>query len=80
MLCRNRYRGASLLTKPTTFDEEAINEEFREDFKLLEQEATRLDVEFQQLVKDLRIWIATSVSPVTDEAKVKYAPNTSIYI
>lgn len=74
---RNVYQGVPLLTKPTAFDEEAINEEFREDFKLLEEEAIGLDIEFQNLVKDLRIWIAASVSPVTEEAKVKSVPNTA---
>jgi len=73
---RNASQGESLLTKPTAFDEKAINEEFQEDFRLLEDEATRLDSDFQDLVKDLKLWIAASVSPVTEEAKLKYVSDT----
>jgi hypothetical protein len=73
---RTVSQGESLLTKPTAFDENAINEEFQEDFRLLEDEATRLDLDFQDLVKDLKLWIAASVSPVTEEAKLKYVSDT----
>ena len=73
---RNASQGESFLTKPTAFDENAINEEFQEDFRLLEDEATRLDLDFQDLVKDLKLWIAASVSPVTEEAKLKYVSDT----
>lgn len=64
-------RKASLLTEAPAFDEHAINAEFQEEYNRLEQESQTLDLEFQALVKELRLWIASSISPLNDAAKAK---------
>ena len=61
-----------LLTKPAPFDEEAVNAEFQDEYDRIEQRSRQLDLNFQDLVKDLRLWICASTSPVSEEAKVKY--------
>jgi hypothetical protein len=68
---RNDSQTESLLTKSIPFNESSINEEFREEFKRLENEARELDLSFQDLVKDMKIWIAASLGPVTEEVMIK---------
>jgi hypothetical protein len=63
---------ASILVATSPFDEEAVNLEFREEYEQLEKRSRQLDLSFQDLVKDLRLWIAASVDPVTEEEKRKY--------
>ena len=62
---------SSLLVKAPPFDEEAINLEFQAEYDALEQRSRQLDLNFQNLLKDLRIWISASIEPITDEAKIK---------
>ena len=54
------------------FDEDAINAEFQDEYNRLEQQSHTLNLQFQDLVKDLRLWIAASIAPLNDEAKAKY--------
>lgn len=61
----------SLLEKPAPFDEEAINAEFQEEYEKLEQRGRQLNLKFQEFVKDLQIWICSSVEPVSQEAKLQ---------
>lgn len=61
----------SLLDQFTPFDEEAVNAEFQEEYETLEQRARQLDLDFQYLIKDLRIWICSSLDPISEEAKLK---------
>ena len=65
---------SSLLTQPPPFDEDAVNAEFQQEYAALEQRSRQLDLEFQEFVKELRLWIAAGVEPVSDEAKRKYRP------
>jgi hypothetical protein len=62
---------SSLLTQPPPFDEDAVNAEFQQEYAALEQRSRQLDLEFQEFVKELRLWIAAGVEPVSDEAKRK---------
>jgi hypothetical protein len=55
------------------FDEDAINAEFQDEYNRLEQQSHTLDLQFQNLVKDFRLWIAASIAPLNDEAKAKCA-------
>jgi len=61
----------SLLEKPTPFDEDAINAEFQEEYEKLEQRGRQLNLKFQEFVKDLQIWICSSIEPVSQEAKLR---------
>ena len=63
---------SSVLVKLPPFDEEAINREFQEEYDALEQRSQQLDLNFQNLLKDLRIWVSASVVPISEEAKLKY--------
>jgi PAS domain-containing protein len=65
-------RKASLLMEAPPFDEDAINAEFQDEYNHLEQQSRALDLEFQNFVKDFRLWIAASITPLNDEAKAKY--------
>jgi hypothetical protein len=71
---RNSAPKFSLLEKPTPFDEEAINAEFQEEYEKLEQRGRQLNLKFQEFVKDLQIWICSSVEPVNQEAKLRQNP------
>jgi uncharacterized protein YukE len=53
-------------------DEDAINAEFQDEYNCLEQHSHTLNLQFQDLVKNLRVWIAASLAPLNDEAKAKY--------
>jgi len=64
--------GAPLVVKPPEFDEDAIRQEFHEEYMKLEERSRQLDFAFQELVRDMRLWIAASTDPVSDEAKYKY--------
>ena len=64
--------GAPLVVKPPEFDEDAIRQEFHEEHMKLEERSRQLDFAFQELVRDMRLWIAASTDPVSDEAKYKY--------
>ena len=62
---------ASLLIKLPPFEEEAINAEFEDEYLELEARGKALDLRFQDLTRDLRIWISSSINPLSVEAKAK---------
>jgi len=64
--------GASLLVKPPEFDEDAIRQEFNEEYMKLEERDRQLDFAFQELARDMRVWICSSTDPVSEETKYKY--------
>jgi hypothetical protein len=63
-----------LLIKPDPFDEDAVNAKFQDEYLQLEEEARELDQRFQAIAKDLRLWIASSINPISVDAKAKYVP------
>ena len=65
----------SLLHETPRLDIPAINAEFQEEYDKLEAKSRELDLEFQTVVKELRLWIAASLEPATVDARVKYVPS-----
>jgi hypothetical protein len=69
-----------LLIKPDPFDEDAINAKFQDEYFKLEEEAHELDQRFLAIAKDLRLWIASSIDPLSVDAKAKYVSFHSAHI
>jgi hypothetical protein len=65
----------SLLEETPRLDIPAINAEFQEEYDKLEAKSRELDLEFQTVVKELRIWMAASLEPATIEARTKCVPS-----
>jgi hypothetical protein len=65
---------SSLLVKLAPFDKDAINAEFQEEYLRIEARGHELDLMFHKLLRELRIWLESSINPLTVEAKARYVP------
>ena len=61
----------SLLVETPRLDIAAINADFQKEHDELEERSTALDLEFQNLVKELRLWLVASLEPASAEARIR---------